>query len=85
MLVQKDQHKVGELSPDLDQILKDVQMKRINEHTISLSSNECVYLNTSLGRKYHPIVEGDNGCNVGTWRLNHKGPNVNTNKRLFCD
>jgi len=52
-------------------------VKRIYEHVISLSSNEFVFLNTSLGRKYHPILEGDNVGNVGTWRLNHKGPNVN--------
>ena len=85
MLVLKDQHKVGELSAGLVQILKDVQMKRIYEHAISLSSNECVFLNTSLGRKYHPIVEGDNGCDVGTWKSNHKGPNVDANKWLSCD
>ena len=42
-------------------------------------------LNTSLGRKYHPILEGDNVGDVGTWRLNHKGTNVNANKWLFCD
>jgi len=63
-------------------------MKRIYEHAISLSSNECVILNTSLGRKYHPIWEGDNVGDVGTWRLNHKedkGPNVNASKWLFCD
>jgi len=64
------------MSAGLVQILKDVQMKIIYEHTISLSSNECVILNTSLGRKYHPILEGDNVGDVGTWRLNHKGPNA---------
>ena len=67
------QHKVIELSAGLVQILKDVQMKIIYEHTISLSSNKCVFLNTSLGRKYHPILEGGNGCDVGTWKSNHKG------------
>jgi hypothetical protein len=60
-------------------------MKRIYEHAISLSSNECVFLNTSLGRKYHPILEDDNGDDVGTWKSNHKGPNVDTNKWLSCD
>jgi len=85
MLVLKAQHKVGELSAGLVQILKDEQMKRIYEHAISLSSNECVFLNTSLGRKYYPIVEGGNGCDIGTWKSNHKGPNVNANKWLFCD
>jgi hypothetical protein len=68
MLVLKDQHKVGELSTGLVQILKDVQMKRIYEHAISFSSNDCDFLNTSLGRKYHPILEGDNVGDVGTWR-----------------
>jgi hypothetical protein len=85
MLASKDKHKVGELSAGLVQILKDVQMKRIYEHAISLSFNKCVILNTSLGRKYHPIVEAGNGCDVGTWKPNHKGPNVNANKWLFCD
>jgi len=85
MLVLKDQHKVGELSAGLVQILKDVQMKRIYEHAISLSSNECVFLNTSLGRKYHPIVEAGNECDVGTWKSNHKGPNVDANVWLVCD
>ena len=75
MLVLKDQHKVGEQSAGLVQILKDVLMKRIYEHAVSLSSNECVSLNTSLGRKYHPILEGDNGGKIGTWKSNHKGPN----------
>jgi hypothetical protein len=59
-------------------------MKRFYEHTISLSFNECVFLNT-LGRKYLPIFEGDNVGDVGNWRLNHKGPNVNANEWLFCD
>jgi hypothetical protein len=36
-------------------------------------------------RKYHPILEGDNVGDVGTWRFNHKGPNVNANEWLFCD
>jgi hypothetical protein len=85
MLASKDQQKVGKQSADLVQILKDVQMKRIYEHTISLSSNKCVFLNTSLGRKYHPILEDDNGGCVGTWKSNHKGPNVNANKWLSCD
>ena len=85
MLVLKDQHKVGELSAGLVQILKDVQIKRIYEHAISLSSNECVFLNTSLGRKYHPIVEAGNGCDVGTWKSNHKGSNVDANVWLICD
>jgi hypothetical protein len=40
MLVWKDQDKVGELSAGLVQISKDVQMKRIYEHAISLSSNK---------------------------------------------
>ena len=84
MLVLKDQHKVGELSAGLVQILKDVQIKRIYEHAISLSSKECVILNTSLGRKYHPILEGDNVGDVSTWRLNHKGPNINANEWLVC-
>jgi len=35
--------------------------------------------------EHHPIFEGDNVGDVGTWRLNHKGPNVNANKWLFCD
>jgi hypothetical protein len=60
-------------------------MKRIYEHAISLSSNECVFLNTSLGRKYHPILEGGNGGDAGTWKSNHKGPNVDAHKWLFCD
>ena len=85
MLVLKDQHKVGELSAGLVQILKDVQMKRIYEHAISLSSNECVFLNTSLGRKYHPIFKDNNGGDVGIWKSNHKRPNVNNNKWLSCD
>ena len=85
MLASKDQHKVGEQSADLVQILKDMLMKRIYEHAISLSSNECVFLNTSLGRKYHPILEGDNVGDVGTWKSNHKGPNVNANEWLSCD
>ena len=85
MLVSKDQHKVGKQSADLVQILKDVLMRRIYEHEISLSSNKCVFLNMSLGRKYHPILEGDNVGNVGTWRFNHKGPNINANEWLFCD
>jgi hypothetical protein len=62
-----------------------MQMKRIYEHAISLSSNDCVILNRSLGRKYHPILEGDNVGDVSTWGLNHKGPNINANKWLFCD
>jgi len=66
MLASKDQHKVGKLSADLVQILKDVLMKIIYEHTISLSSNECVFLNTSLGRKYHPILKDDNEGGIGT-------------------
>jgi len=66
MLASKDQHKVGKQSADLVQILKDVLMKRIYEHEISLSSNECVFLNISLGRKYHPILEGGIGGDVGT-------------------
>jgi len=85
MLASKDQHKVGEQSADLVQILKDVLMKRIYEHAISLSSNECVFLNTSLGRKNHPILEGGIGGNVGTWKSNHKGPNVDATEWLFCD
>jgi len=85
MLVLKDQHKVGELSTGLVQISKDMQMKRIYEHAFSLSSNECVFLNTSLGRKYHSILEGDNRGDVGTWKSNHKGPNVNANKWLSSD
>jgi hypothetical protein len=60
-------------------------MKRIYEHAISLSSNECVFLKTSLGRKYHPNVEGGNGCNDGTWKSNQKGPNVDANVWLVCD
>jgi hypothetical protein len=60
-------------------------MKRIYEHVISLSSNECVFLKTSLGRKYHPNVEGGNGCDDGTWKSNQKGPNVNANVLLVCD
>jgi hypothetical protein len=60
-------------------------MKRIYEHAISLSSNECVFLNTSLGRKYHPIVEVGIGGDVGTWKSNHKGPNVDANEWLICD
>ena len=84
MLVLKDQHKVNEQSAGLVQILKDVLMKRIYAHAISLSSNERVFLNTSLGRQYHPILEGDNVGDVGTWRLNHKGPNVNANEWLVC-
>jgi hypothetical protein len=79
MLASKDQHKVGKQSADLVQILKDVQMKRIYEHTISLYSNKWGFLNTSLGRMYHLIFEDDNGSDVGTWKSNHKGPNVNTN------
>ena len=85
MLVLKDQHKVGKLTAGLVQISKDVQMKRIYEHTISLSSNECVLLNMSLGRNYHLILEGDNGCGVGTWKSKHKGPNVDANEWLSCD
>jgi hypothetical protein len=85
MLASKDQHKVGEQSADLVQLLKDVQMKRIYKHAISLSSNKCVFLNTSLGRKYHRILEDDNGGDAGTWKSNHKGPDVNTNKWLSCD
>jgi len=85
MLVLKNQHNVGELSAGLVQISKDEQMKRIYEHTISLSSNECVLLITSLGRNYHPILEGDNGGGVGTWKSNRKGPNVNANEWLSCD
>jgi len=85
MLASKDQHKVGEQSADLVQILKDVQMKRIYEHAFSFSSNECVFLNTSLGRKYHPILEDDNEGNVSTCKSNHKGPNVDANKWLVCD
>jgi hypothetical protein len=85
MLVLKDQQKVGELSAGLVRISKDVRMKKNYEHAISLSSNECVSLNTSLGRKYHPILEGDNGGNVGTWKSNHKGPNVDANEWLSCD
>jgi hypothetical protein len=85
MLVKKDQHKVGKQSAGLVQILKDVQMRRIYEYAISLSSNKCVILNTSLGRKYLPILEGDNVGDVGTWRLNQKGPNVNANKWLSSD
>jgi hypothetical protein len=37
MLALKDQRKVSKQSADLVQILKDVQMKRIYEHAISLS------------------------------------------------
>jgi hypothetical protein len=85
MLASKDQYKVGKQSADLVQIFKNVQMKRIYEHAISLSSNECIFLNTSLGRKYHPILEDDNGGDVGTWKSNHKGPNINANKWLSCD
>jgi len=85
MLASKDQHKVGKQSADLVQILKDVLMKRIYEHAISLSSNECVFLNTSLRRKYHPILKDNNGGNVGTWKSNHKGMNINANKWLSCD
>ncbi len=85
MLVLKYQHKAGELSAGLVQISKDVQMKRIYEHAISLSSNECVFLKTSLGRKYHPNVEGDNGCDDGTWKVNQKGPNIDANVWLVCD
>jgi hypothetical protein len=85
MLASKDQRKVSEQSTDLVQILKDVQMKRIYEHAISLSSNECVFINTSLRRKFHPIFEDDSGGNVGTWKSNHKGPNVDANKWLSCD
>jgi hypothetical protein len=80
MLASKDQRKVGKQIADLAQILKDVQMKRIYEHAISLFSNECIFLNTSFGRKYHLIFEDDNGGNVGTWKSNHKGPNVDANK-----
>jgi len=85
MLALKDQHKVGKQSADLVQILKDVLMKRIYEHAISLSSNECVFLNTSFGRKYHPIFESGIGGDVGTCKSNHKGPNINATKWLFCD
>ena len=85
MLMWKYQHKAGELSAGLVQILKDVQMKRIYEHAISLSSNECVFLKTSLGRKYHPNVEGGNGCDDGTWKSNHMGPIVDANVWLVCD
>jgi hypothetical protein len=85
MLASKDQHKVGEQSTDLVQILKDVLMKRIYEHAISLSSIECVFVNTSLGRKYHPILEDDNEGDFGTWKSNHEGPNINANKWLSCD
>jgi hypothetical protein len=60
-------------------------MKKIYEHAISLSSNECVFMNTSLGRKHHPIMEGGNEYNVGTWKSNHKGPNVDANVWLVCD
>jgi len=85
MLALKDQHKVSEQSADLVQNLKDMLVRRIYEHAISLSSNKCVFLNTSLGRKYHPILEDNNGGDVGTWKLNHKGPNVDNNEWLFCD
>jgi hypothetical protein len=60
-------------------------MKRIYEHAFVLSSKECVFLNTSLGRKYHPMLEGGNGDGIGTWKSNHKGLNVNATKWLFCD
>ncbi len=85
MLASKDPCKVGKPSADLVQILKDVQMKRIYEHAISLLSNKCVFLNTSLGRKYHPIFEDDNGGDVGPWKSIHKGPNVDANKWFSCD
>ncbi len=85
MLAYKDQHKVGKQSAGLVQILKDVLMKRIYEHAISLSSNECVFLNTSLGRKYHPILEVGIGGDDGTWKSNHKGPNVDANEWLVLD
>ena len=60
-------------------------MALVWEHAISLSSNECVFLKTSLGRKYHPNVEGGNGCDDGTWKSNQKGPNVDANVSLVCD
>jgi hypothetical protein len=60
-------------------------MKIIYEHAISLSSNGCVILNTSVGRKFHPILEGGIGGDVGTWKSNHKGPNVNANEWRVCD
>jgi len=85
MLALKDQHKVSEQSADLVQNLKDMLVRRIYEHAISLSSNKCVFLNTSLGRKYHPILEDNNGDDVGTWKSNHKGPNVDANEWLSCD
>jgi hypothetical protein len=80
MLASKDQHKIGKQSAGHVQILKDLQMKGIYEHTISLSSNECVFLNRSLEKRYHPILEDFNGDDVGTWKSNHKGPNNNANK-----
>jgi hypothetical protein len=30
-------------------------------------------------------LEGGNGCDFGTWKSNHKGPNVDANEWLFCD
>ncbi len=30
-------------------------------------------------------MEGGNGCDVGTWKSNHKGPNVDANTWLVCD
>jgi hypothetical protein len=30
-------------------------------------------------------VEAGNGCDVGTWKSNHKGPNVDANVWLVCD
>ncbi len=58
---------------------KDMQMKRIYERAISLSTNECNFLNTSLERKSHPILEGGHGGGVGTWKSNHKGQNIDAN------
>jgi hypothetical protein len=60
-------------------------MKRIYDHAISLFSNECVFLNTSLGKKYHPILESGIGGGAGTWKSNHKGLNVDDNEWLVCD
>ena len=57
---------LANLAQALSKFLKDAQMKRIYEHTIPRSSNECVFLNTSLGRKYYPVLEGDSGGNNNT-------------------
>jgi hypothetical protein len=59
-------------------------MKRIYEHAIFLSSNECVFLNTSLGKEYHTILEGGSGGGNDTWKSIQKGQNVVASMRLVC-